>query len=88
MYPEALDEELRRINGELLTLRDLVELRLREMNEEIKMLHARVKRLEDAAAKIIVKVVSHQTGLSEEEVRKLICLSLGTLDKEDVQKQA
>jgi tartrate dehydratase beta subunit/fumarate hydratase class I family protein len=52
MYPEALDEELRRINGEILTLRDMVELRLREMNEEIKMLHARVKRLEDAAAKI------------------------------------
>jgi len=54
------------------------------MNEEIKMLHARVKRLEDAAAKIIVKVISQQTGLSEEEVRKLICLSLGFEDKKDV----
>ncbi len=83
MYPEALDEELRRINGELLTLRDMVELRLREMNEEIKMLHARVKRLEDAAAKIIVKVISQQTGLSEEEVKKLICLSLGVEDNRD-----
>jgi len=83
MYPEALDEELRRINGEILTLRDMVELRLREMNEEIKMLHARVKRLEDAAAKIIVKVISQQTGLSEEEVRKLICFSLGVEDNRD-----
>ncbi|MEM3652772.1 MAG: hypothetical protein QXL21_06575, partial [Nitrososphaerales archaeon] len=70
---------------ELLTLRDLVEIRLREMNEELKMLHARVKRLEDAAAKIIVKVISQQTGLSEDEVRSLICLSLGIPEKKDVQ---
>ena len=46
------------------------------------MLHARVKRLEDAAAKIIVKVINQQTGLGE-EVRKLICFSLGVEDNRD-----
>jgi len=42
-----------------------------------------MKRLEDVAAKIIVKVINQQTGLGEEEVRKLICFSLGVEDNRD-----